>query len=95
MHKARFVAYINLVISFLLLALTIRPTVVAYYFGYAPSVSIYSSLFFLVMMVWGTANAVRFLRRPGLGKWDKFFLLLAPVNLIYLLVIVGVLWAMN
>lgn len=93
LEKARFVAYINLVIFFLLLMFTISPGIIMSFVS-APSVSLFSGLFLLVMLVWGTINAVRFLRKPGLSGWDKLFLLLAPVNLTYLLVVLGVLGAM-
>lgn len=92
LHKARFIAYINLVIFFLLLMITIQPGIIVSFIG--TSVSLFSMLFLLVMLIWGTVNAVRFFRKPGLSGWDRLFLLLAPVNLTYLLVVLGVLGAM-
>lgn len=93
LHKARFVAYVNLVIFFLLLMFTISPGIILSFVS-TPSVSLFSGLFLLVMLVWGTVNAFRFFRNPGMSGWDKLFLLLAPVNLTYLLVIMGVLGTM-
>ncbi len=90
LHKARFVAYVNLVIFFLLLMFTISPGIIMSFIS-APSVSLFSGLFLLVMLVWGTINAFRFFRKPGLSSWDRLFLLLAPVNLTYVLVVLGVL----
>ena len=94
LEKARFVAYVNLVIFFLLLMFTISPGIIISFVS-TPSVSLFSGLFLLVMLIWGTINAFRFFRRPGLSGWDKLFLLVAPVNLTYLLVVSGVIFSMN
>lgn len=93
LHKARFVAYVNLVILFLLVMFTIRPGILMAFIA-TSSVSWFSSLFLLVMLIWGTINAFRFFHKPGLSGWDKVFLLLAPVNLTYLIVVIGVLSTM-
>ncbi|MCX8209544.1 MAG: hypothetical protein OTI34_00735 [Lewinella sp.] len=93
LHKARFVAYVNLVILFLLVMFTLKPGIILSFIA-TSSVSWFSSLFLLVMLVWGTVNAIRFFRKAGLSGWDKVFLLLAPVNLTYLLVVFGVLSTM-
>ncbi|MFT4686115.1 MAG: hypothetical protein ACI974_000198 [Paraglaciecola sp.] len=93
LHKARFVAYVNLVILFLLVMFTLKPGIILSFIA-TSSVSWFSSLFLLVMLVWGTVNAIRFFSKPGLSGWDKVFLLLAPVNLTYLLVVFGVLSTM-
>jgi hypothetical protein len=93
LHKARFVAYINLVIFFLLVMFTISPGILMSFIT-TSSVSWFSSLFLLVMLVWGTINAIRFFSKPSLSGWDKVFLLLAPVNLTYILVVMGVLYTM-
>ncbi|TXF88670.1 hypothetical protein FUA23_13465 [Neolewinella aurantiaca] len=94
LHKARFVAYVNLVIFFLLIMFTLAPGILPTFVGNS-SVSMFSGLFLLVMLVWGTINAFRFFRKPELSGWDKLFLLLAPVNLTYLLVVFGVLYSMS